>query len=129
MVPVPVLAAAVPLVVSVTVDSMRPMRAVEAKLEVRHEETEAESGVPARVPVVMALVVVVPRTVVVRMIPAADVVPSFVVPVVGRCRTRNEERERGDDAAGHRETRGAGRAGTNRKSGRVAVEHAAPPRA
>ena len=129
VVPVPVPAVTVPHVVAIAVDSMPPARVVEAKLEVGQEETEGESGVEARVPVVMPLVVVVPMTVVVRMVTAADVVPGVVVSVICRCRTRNEERERGDDEAGRRETHGAGRAGTNRKSGRVAVEHVAPPRA
>ncbi len=108
---------------------MRAVRAVEPKLEVRQEEAEAESRAPVPMPIVMALVAVVPVTVVVRLVPAVDVVPSFVLPMFRRSRTRNPERERGDDEAGHCENGGAGPVRTNRMSGRIAVEHAAPPRA
>lgn len=123
--PVPALAH----VVTVVVSSMPPMRLVEVNLEVWQQETEMECGAPARVSPVMVPLIVVPINVVlrdrvVRVTKAVDMVFLLVIAVARRCRARNEERERGDDA-GHREPREARR--TKRKSGRVAGEHAAPP--
>lgn len=86
-------------VVSVAVEAMRPVRAIEAQLEVRQEETEAERGVPACA-----------RMLAVGM-PAGDVIG---VPGVRLRRTRDEERERGNGQAGDRKPRRAGGAGTNR---------------
>lgn len=124
--PVPALAH----VVTVVVSSMPPMRLVEVNLEVWQQETEMECGAPVRVSPVMVPLIGVPINVVlrdrvVRVTPAVDMVFLLVIAVARRCRARNEERERGDDEAGHRKPREAGR--TKRKSGLVAVEHAAPP--
>ena len=126
--PVPALAH----VVTVVVSSMPPIRLVEVNLEVWQQETEMECGAPARVSPVMVPLIVVPINVVlrdrvVRVTPAVDKVFLLVIAVARRCRARNEVRERGDDEAGHRKPREARCARTKRKSGRVAVEHAAPP--
>ena len=91
------------------------MRLVEVNLEVWQQETEMERSAPTRVSPVMVPLIVVPINVVlrdgvVRVTPAVDMVVLRVVPVTRGCRARNEERERGDDEAGHRKPREARRA-------------------
>ncbi|MFP6624982.1 MAG: hypothetical protein VCC20_15995, partial [Myxococcota bacterium] len=69
---------------------------IEAKREVRQEESEAERRVPTRVTVVVGIMLPVSVAVAMPTVAAADVTVVFGVPVTGRRWARNPERERDD---------------------------------
>ena len=120
----------VPAVVVPHVAMIAPMRSpwvIEAKREVRQEEPEVESRVPTRMTVVVDIMLPVPVAGAMPTGAAAGVRVAFFVAVAGSRRARNEERERDDGDASHREARRAGGARANCETGRVAFEHAAPP--
>ena len=106
---------------------MRSPRVIEAKREVRQEEPEAESSVPTRMTVVVEIMLPVPVAGAMPTVATAGVMLACLVLAAGRRRARNEERERDDGDASHREARRAGGARANCETGRVAFEHAAPP--